>query len=112
MSAEQRRSKRKSVDELVEVTDAMTGERVGRIGNLSIDGLMLVASKELREDALYQFSFPLPDARGHAVNLEVGVHEQWIEPGGPAGQCWAGFRIIDIAPQDFAVLKHYVDESD
>jgi len=55
--AEHRRNKRKRADVVIQVTNAITGEILGRIGNLSADGMMLVANRPLREDALYQFRF-------------------------------------------------------
>lgn len=109
MSSEQRRSKRKHVDSFIQVVNAMTGEVIGRVGNLSVDGIMIMSSVAPADDGLYQFSFHLPDGHGHAVTLEVGVHEQWYEPANAPGQYWAGFRIIDIAPKDFETLRTYVD---
>ncbi len=108
MSAEQRRSHRKYLDHVVQVTNAMTGVVMGRIGNLSIDGMMLIASVPVREDALFQVSFQLPDDSGRSVPLEIGLHEQWTEPANAPGQYWAGFRIIDIAPRELEVLKSFV----
>ena len=40
--------------------------------------------------------------------LEVGVHEQWCESANVPGQYWSGFRIIDIAPDDYNVLYDWV----
>jgi hypothetical protein len=108
MSAEQRRSKRKFVDGVVHVTNAMTGVVIGRVGNLSIDGMMVIANSPVREDALFQLVFHLPDTDGRPVPMEVGVHEQWTEPASAPGQYWAGFRIIDIAPRELEVLKAFV----
>lgn len=108
-TAEQRRSRRKNPESLIQVVNAMTGHAMGRVGNLSVDGMMLIATTPTREDALYQFVFHLPDERGQPVPIEVGVHEQWSEPAGAPGQYWAGFRIVDIAPHDFAVLKSWVE---
>jgi hypothetical protein len=105
---EQRRSKRKPPGELVQVTNAMSGEVIGRIGNLSIDGLMLISNVPVVENGLYQFAFRLPDRQGREVHLEVGVHEQWSEPASVPGQYWSGFRIVDLAPADFEVLNAWV----
>ncbi len=108
---EHRRNKRKSVDVPIEVTNAMTGGTIGRIGNVSVDGMMLIAYSPVRDDALYQFSFLLPDSNGgHAI--EVGMHEQWTEQTGGAGQYWAGFRIIDISPEDHQRLTEWVEADD
>ena len=110
MSAEHRRNPRKRADVIIQVTNAITGETLGRIGNLSNDGMMLVANRPVREDALYQFVFHLPDERGHPLPLEVGVHEQWSEPANVPGQFWAGFRFIDIGEHDQATLNRWLEQ--
>ncbi len=111
MSAENRRSKRRAVESVVQVTNTMTESSMGRIGNLSIDGLMLISSSPVREDALYQVSFMLPPGPGTPERtIEIGIHEQWSEPANVAGHYWAGFRIIDISPADRAALKAWIDE--
>jgi hypothetical protein len=107
--AELRRAKRKPPEQPIQVINAMTGATIGRVGNLSVNGMMLIADAPFREDALYQFVFQLPDAKGSLVSLEVGMHEQWSEPANVPGQYWAGFRIIDIAPQDAEVLAAWVE---
>jgi hypothetical protein len=112
MSQEQRRSRRKPIDGIIQVVNAMTGNVIGRVGNLSVDGMMLIANTEIRDDALYQFVFHLPDAQGRGLSIEVGVHEQWTEAASSPGQWWAGFRIVDIAGKDFEALKGFVDRSE
>jgi hypothetical protein len=108
MSIENRRSRRRSLDQLVQVSDAMTDTVIGRIGNISADGLMLITDVPVVEDGLMQLRFTLPDEHG-ASTMEIGVHEQWTEPGAMPGQHWAGFRIIDIDTRDLDVLKRFVD---
>lgn len=111
MSAEHRRNPRKRADVIIQVANAITGETMGRIGNLSSDGMMLVASRPVREDALYQLVFHLPDDRGQPQALEVGVHEQWSEPANVPGQYWAGFRFIDIGEHDHATLTRWLEHA-
>lgn len=106
---EHRRAKRKPPSQPIQVVNAMTGTPVGRVGNLSVNGMMLIGDAPLRDDALYQFVFQLRDPQGEEVELEVGMHEQWSEPASVPGQHWAGFRIIDIAPQDLLILEAWVE---
>lgn len=105
-----RRSRRRAVETSIPVTNTMTGQVVGQIANLSVDGMMLIAHRPIRSNALYQFSFHLTDARGKPVQLEIGCHEQWGETA-QTGQYWAGFRIIDIAARDLDLLAAWVGNS-
>jgi hypothetical protein len=107
---ESRRAKRKQAHEAIEVFDTMTDLSVGRIGNLSESGMMLMASLPLMEDALFQFRFTLGGSGLRTRTLEVGVHQLWSEPSHVPGQFWSGFRFIDIAPDDATHLKSWVDQ--
>lgn len=109
---EHRRAQRKRADIVIQVTNAITGEIMGRIGNLSAEGLMLITSRPVRDDALYQFIFHLPNDHGPPHTVEVGAHEQWSEPASAPGQYWAGFRFIDISEADAAVLGQWLSESE
>lgn len=106
---EHRRSQRKRAHHAIQVVDSITGTQVGHVGNLSIDGMLLITSRKLPEDALFQFQFDLPSGpNAKAHQLEVGVHEQWCEAANVPGQYWSGFHIIDIAPEDYNVLYDWV----
>ena len=109
---ENRRSRRKRVPQAIQVTNSLTGEMIGHVGNLSADGMLLITSRRLPENALFQFNFELPDAGGTPRRLEIGVHEQWGEPASIPGQFWSGFRIIDIAPEDRTTLAAWVEKRD
>ena len=109
---EKRRLPRKRPEAALHVTDTMTGDVVGHIGNLSQEGMLLLAQRPIVDDALYQLSFNLPDVHGRLQPIEVGVHEQWTENANVPGQQWVGFRIIDIAPTDGAVLRDWLNGSE
>lgn len=108
---EHRRSPRKRALQAIHVTDAMTGEVIGQVGNLSLDGMLLIANRALADNALFQFAFNLPGpARTPPPRrLDIGVHEQWSEPAAIPGQFWTGFRIIDVDPRDRVALGAWVD---
>ncbi len=106
--ANKRRAERKRASGVIQVINAITGETMGRIGNLSSSGLMLISQQALREDALYQLGFQLPHSDGRAHTMEIGVHEQWSEQAAVPGQYWAGFRIIDLSPDDASALQAWL----
>lgn len=109
-ATEARRAKRKRAAEAIDVVDTMTEQVVGRIGNLSESGMMMLATVQLMDDALFQFRFSLPDgnARGHGI--EVGSHQLWSDAANVPGQFWAGFRFIDVSPEDLAALRAWIDQ--
>ncbi len=109
MSEDFRRAKRRRAVEPIEVVDSMTEQSIGRVGNLSESGLMLMASRELLDDALFQLRFRLPMPGGGAREIEVGAHQLWSEQANMPGQHWCGFRFIDISPDGLETLREWVD---
>jgi hypothetical protein len=108
-STEHRRSQRKRAHQAIQVNNAITGEQIGHVGNLSSDGMLLISNRQLPDDALFQLNFYLPNSQTAAMHqLEIGAHEQWCETANVPGLFWTGFRIIDISPEDFDVLNDWV----
>jgi len=106
--SEFRRAKRRKVPDTIEVYDTMTDQVVGRIGNISETGMLMLATVPGMDDALYQLRFSLNSARGkHA--LEVGAHQLWSDAANSPGQFWTGFRFIDIGRQDAQVLREWIE---
>jgi hypothetical protein len=111
-ASEQRRARRKRISEPVEVTDMLSGMSLGRIGNLSRDGLMLIGRRKLGDGALYQVRFQLPDPQDGPCVIEAGLHEMWSEPAAVPGQYWAGLRIVSLSDADAEALNAWLGEGD
>ncbi|CRP45594.1 PilZ domain-containing protein [Stenotrophomonas maltophilia] len=105
-----RRAPRRQVSDLVPVTDQMRESVVGRLGNISETGMLMLASAPLREDALYQLRFPLPLADGRHQDIDVGVHLLWSEPAHAPGQSWTGFRFLTLSREHRQLLRQWVGE--
>lgn len=109
MIDEFRRARRRKVSDTILVTDAMTDSVIGRIGNVSETGMLLIASAPLVEDALYQFRFHLHDLRGREVPIELGAHLLWLDRASAPGQAWTGFRFIAIPADHAEQLRNWID---
>jgi c-di-GMP-binding flagellar brake protein YcgR len=108
MINEARRAQRRSAHESMAVIDAMTEKTVGRLGNISETGMLLVAHTPLQEDAIYQLRFDLVDGLGRATPLEVGAHLLWIGNANTPGQAWAGFRFLTIGERHLDALRGWI----
>ena len=111
MVTDGRRKPRRSVPGMVEVTDAMTGEAVGCIANLSAGGMLLIANRRLVPDGLFQFRFALPDDAGGMASLETGAHVLWQDVHGAPGQHWIGLRFIALPPASAHLLTHWTQQA-
>ncbi|TAM63856.1 MAG: PilZ domain-containing protein [Rhodanobacter sp.] len=109
---EQRRARRKPVNFAAAVTDAVTEQPFGQLGNLSATGLLLISPVAPNSEAVYQLRLSLPGNDGTPLQyIEVGVQEQWHENAPSAGQVWAGYRIIAIGEDDAARLQAWLETS-
>lgn len=109
MNDERRSSPRKPIPTPIEVVDTISGESIGRVGNLSRNGMMLICHRPLRDDALYQLRFRLPVPRGAQTEIETGVHTMWTEQAAMNGYQWSGLRIISISGAAAASLDKWLD---
>lgn len=96
MSRDLRRAPRHPLPAAIHVSDAMTGELIGKLANIGAGGVLLMARMPLLEDTLYQLRFALPRADGGHEAIELGVQVLWSEAGGSAGQYWSGMRFIGL----------------
>lgn len=102
------RARRRQVNERIEVIDTVAERVLGVVVDLSESGMMILSPRLLPEDALFQLRIALnfPDGRRHA--LDLGSQRLWAEPAQRPGEYWIGFRFIDVAPGDLALLRVWV----
>jgi hypothetical protein len=104
-----RRARRRSVPEPVAVLDTMTEQVIGRLGNVSESGMLLVASAPVVDDALYQLRFQIRDSRGRDIAIDVGAHLLWSAQANTPGQAFAGLRFITIDDAPLEALREWVN---
>lgn len=109
MNDEYRRARRQSTPDNIDVVDTMTDQVVGRLGNLSETGMLVISGSSLVDDALYQLRFHLPGSTGSdAEAIEVGAHLLWQNLASAPGQAWSGFRFITLAEASQARLRAWL----
>ncbi len=107
-----RRARRRHVPEPITVTDLMTEQAIGRLGNVSESGMLLIASAPVVEDALYQLRFHIRDNRGRETPIEVGAHLLWAAEANTPGQSFAGLRFLTIDKEPLEALRAWVNAPD
>lgn len=113
-SANQRRADRKCAPFTAVVTDVITGQPIGHLGNLSSTVMLLIGSQAPRSEAIYQVSVPLPKTSPllkATPPIELGIQEQWQEPAANPGQIWSGYRIVAISDADSARLEYWLSQA-
>ena len=104
---EYRRVPRRRIAETIQVVDTMTDAVIGRLGNLSETGMLVITSLPLVDDALYQLRFMLSGSS--AAPIEVGVHLLWQDTASATGQTWTGFRFITLLDAQMQQLRQWLE---
>lgn len=106
--ADKRRTQRKPMSGGVTVTDAISKQDAGRLGNLSENGLMLIGPQAPRHNGIRQLAMTLPGNDGSGYAIEVGVQAMWHRQAANLGSVWAGYRIISIDADATAALNAWL----
>ncbi len=105
---EHRRAPRKRASSPMPVTDVMSEQVIGQLGNLSTSGMMLIGFRAPATDAVYQVSLTLPDGYGQRHTIQLGIQEQWHEPAAAPGQYWSGYRIVAAGEEDTRIMEAWL----
>lgn len=98
----------------VSVVDQVSGESIGMVANLSLEGLMVVNNKPLHADCIYQVCLSIADGviPGYpGGEIRMGVDCLWNSPAEnvEAATYWSGCQIIDIADSDFEMISQLIE---
>ena len=107
---EHRRSDRKAPENVVPVVNTITGEQMGHIGNLSAEGLMLIARMAIEPGLMFQICFSLPDLAGHVQAFNVGAICLWCSEASAPSTYWAGFEMMDVSDDEALILRSIVTD--
>lgn len=97
---DQRQYPRKAIQGDVPVTDINTGRVIGRLVNLSANGMMLHVDQRIAPSSVFQFRFSLQEEGDGSDDISLGVENLWCNMGERQDTFWAGFHVIDIADED------------
>jgi hypothetical protein len=106
---DKRKSSRKIVDEVLEVSDQITSARLGRVVNISAEGLMLLTQEPVVAGSIYQLKMELPTTDGDdPQTIAFGAEAVWTTEASQPESFWTGFRIIDISSDDVLLIDELI----
>lgn len=101
--AEQRRIERQQLTRYLQVFNGITGKPVGSIGNISVDGLMLVSPLPMLVGARFDLRLQLPEEGGAVRCIDFRADCQWSREDVTPGTFDSGFALAE-PPDDFVQL--------
>jgi hypothetical protein len=100
-----RTQRRRTLSGSVTIVNQFDDVVLGRLVNITTEGLMLVNAAPLATDTLYQVVLELPEMLNNSMRIELGMDCLWTSPTDPdADMYWSGCHIIDISEEMFANL--------
>jgi len=105
--SEQRRQRRVTIPGYPQIFDTHSGNVLGQLVNLSVDGLMAVSPQGINCGTVYQVRIPLM-VGDQSVEIRLGIESLWCEDANESGSHWTGFQIIDISPEHQIILNSVI----
>lgn len=110
MTAERRKHTRKKVDKLLELRDINHESILGRIVDISNDGVMLLSNEPIPTNKVWQLGLELPQGSDSIQAVEFGAESLWCDIALQPGQYWSGFHIIDISQEARESIDQFVSD--
>lgn len=108
---DRRKLSRQRLVSLTVVIDAHTGDVLGRIGNLSQEGLMLCSDQALEIDYTYALQIKLPDEVCGKSDLNLEARSLWSQRAVDPTYFSTGFEILSVDDDDRKVLEILIDDA-
>ncbi len=106
-----RKQTRKRIGTVLRLFDRSNGKSMGRLGNISLEGLKLITREEIHVASRFPFSMVLPETLGGSNTLSFDAQAAWCRPAGDTpGEFHAGFRIIRIGDNDLRILMQLIEK--
>lgn len=71
MGAEKRTQTRRNLIYYLKVVDAISGEELGRVGNLTTKGVLVIGEREIEEGEVHTVKIDISD-------VEIGIEQEYI----------------------------------
>jgi heterodisulfide reductase subunit A-like polyferredoxin len=105
---EQRHCQRKVANEILIIADQITGTQIGRVVNISAEGLMLLSEEPMVTGSVYQLDLILPNPTNDQKKLAFAAEAVWCTEASQPDSFWSGFHIIDIAAEDVLIIDKLI----
>lgn len=94
----------------LDVVDRKTGQVMGQLGDISTDGLLIIAKDPLPRNEIYEVAIRLPRMRGFSQdNVNMTVESRWISPDSNPDLSCTGCQVVDIDDQNRVLVDHLIE---
>jgi len=101
----QRNRPRKNTPHHVKVLDQVTDEILGRVVDVTADGLMLVVPERIEPGRQFNFRIILPRIVSGKMDIEVSAEAIWCKPDTNPDFFKVGFKFLNLPGNDGFTLE-------
>ncbi len=100
-----RQRPRKNTPHLVKAVDQATGQVLGRVVDITADGMMLISSMALKLGDVYDIRINLPVMVHYRSDVDVHAEVMWTGPDTNPQYHKAGFKFTNLPSDDGYLLE-------
>ncbi len=104
-----RKLERMELNQAIVILDTINGGAFGELVNITTEGLMVMADREIETQAIFQLALQLPEPIKGSDQIVVGADCLWCRRAENFYRYWAGFQIIDASEQALAQLEVLIE---
>ena len=107
---DKRGQERVDVSGIVRVVDQHTGRDIGKLVNISEEGIISLGYHPIPENSIFQLSLEFGTEEDEKKPILIGVESLWCRSSNNEKQYWSGFYIIDISDQDKERIRNLINK--
>lgn len=100
-----RQRPRKNTPHLVKAVDQATGQVLGRVVDITADGMMLISSNAMQLGEVYDLRINLPVMVHYRSDVDVRGEVMWSGPDTNPQYHKAGFKFVNLTGDDGYLLE-------
>ena len=107
---EKRKTKRRFLQYYMRVYDAESRQQIGNLVDITPQGIMIVSEHLLPKDQISRIRIELSDEVSRKPYIEFTAISRWCEQDVIPHMYNTGFEILELSPDDSAVINQIVAE--
>lgn len=107
---ERRKLKRKYLAFFTRVFDESTGELLGHLADITAEGMMVISTRPIPTDQIFQLSMDLPEYLFGRDHIDFQARSIWCQPDIDPTFFSTGFQFKNISPSDVQTIEQIVKE--
>lgn len=107
---DRRRHPRHTTQLQLEIYEAHSGQRLGRLADLSLDGFMLFSETPQEQDKVIECVLRPAEPIAGLEQISFAADCLWSRPGADGQHSWAGYCIIDMADEHADKLQQLLEQ--